>query len=151
MLMNSITLPATPAVQPSSECYALHPFRLQRLDREGGRGAWATHGLHTTLFAQDSVTLSLSFSLQALGRWASGDGGRCKMALGAASHEPALRRSRQDGRSPVHLRQGQGVAATLTTEQPSSGTALLPPLGEGSRKGDLKKCLPHLILSAYRS
>ena len=28
------------------------------------------------------------------------------------------------------------------TEQPSSGIALLPPQGEGSRKGDLKKaCL----------
>ena len=33
---------------------------------------------------------------QVLGRWASGDGGRHKMVLGAASHGPALRRSGLD-------------------------------------------------------
>eukprot|EP00058_Branchiostoma_floridae_P000771 XP_002586259.1 hypothetical protein BRAFLDRAFT_109345 [Branchiostoma floridae] len=69
-----------------------------------------------------------------LRRWASGDGGRCKMVLEAASHGPARRRSGLDGRSAVNMRQGQGSAAILATEQPFSGTALLPPEGEGSRK-----------------
>ena len=110
----------------------------------GGSWAWATQGLHMIL-AQDSVTLSSTFCpsvSKVLWRWASGDGGRRKMALGAASHGPTHRRSGQDGRSTVYLRHGLGLAATLMTEQPSSGIALLPPLGEGSRKGDLKKaCL----------
>ena len=44
-----------------------------------------------------------------------------------------------------------GPVASLMTEQPLLGIALLPPFGEGSRKGDLKKaCLSH-PLSAYRS
>ena len=39
-------------------------------------------------------------------------------------------------------RQEWSSAAALATEQPSLGTALLSPMGEGSRKGDLKKaCL----------
>ncbi|XP_072178194.1 craniofacial development protein 2-like [Diadema setosum] len=66
------------------------------------------------------------------------------MALGAASHGPTLRRSGQGWSSYSLPGQGHSSAATLTTEQPSSGTALLPPHGEGSRKGDLKKNLPHL-------
>ena len=39
-------------------------------------------------------------------------------------------------------RQGLSSAATVTTEHPFSGTALLSPIGEGSRKGDPKNaCL----------
>ena len=44
--------------------------------------------------------------------------------------------------SSCSLRQGQSSAAVPATEQPSLGTALLPPSGEGPRKGGLKKaCL----------
>jgi len=123
------------------------PPGTTRLNREGGCGAWATHSLWlssllpSALLAQDSMALPF-FLTKDLRRWASGDGGRCKMVLEAASHGPARRRSGLDGRSAVNMRQGQGSAAILATEQPFSGTALLPPEGEGSRKGDLKKaCL----------
>ena len=73
------------------------------------------------------------------------------MMLGAASHGPAHRRPGQDGRFPTHRGKGTCKAATLATEQPFPGTALLPPMGEGSRKGDLKKAYLTSILSAYRS
>ena len=66
------------------------------------------------------------------------------MMLGAASHGPAHRRPGQDGRFPTHRGKGR-------VRQPFPGTALLPPMGEGSRKGDLKKACLTSILSAYRS
>ena len=87
--------------------------------------------------------------LKALGRWASGDGDRRRMALEVTSHKPALRRSRLRWSFSTHPRQEWGPAAFLMTEQPFLGTALLPPSGEGFRKGNLKKACLSLPWSAY--
>ena len=58
--MLHIIIPATPAVQLKPERYPLHPFWPPRLDREGGRGAWATHGSNKTSTASPgSVMLNL--------------------------------------------------------------------------------------------
>ena len=94
---------------------------------------------------------SIFCTLKALGRWAIGDGDRRRKALEVTSHKPALRRSRLRWSFSTHLRQEWGPAASLMTEQPFLGTALLPPWGEEFKKGNLKKaCLLH-PLSAYRS
>ena len=67
----------------------------------------------TPQLAQDSVTPSFLL-LPSPRRWTSGDGGRCKMTLGAASHRPALRWSGQDDITPQ-----------LTGQENSNGKLLL--------------------------
>ena len=107
--MLHIIIPATPAVQLKPERYPLHPFWPPRLDREGGRGAWATHGSNKTSTASpriSDVKFTISFVsvllIQVLRRWVSGDGGRYRMVLGATSHGPRLRWSLFDGRFVTH-------------------------------------------------
>ena len=72
------------------------------------------------------------------------------MMLVAASHGPAHRRPGQDGRFPTH--RGKGRAGShLGDGAALSRDSTAPPMGEGSRKGDLKKACLTSILSAYRS
>ena len=93
----------------------------------------------SSLFAQDSVNPLSFFLKKVLWRWASGVGGRRKMMLGAANHGPAHRRPGQDGRFPAHRGKGRVRQPPWRRSSHFPGTALLPPMGEGSRKGDLKK------------
>ena len=63
-------------------------------------------------------------------------------ATGSRSLNPACRRLSCIGRLSVDLRQQQHSAALWVTKQPSLGTALLAPHGDGPRKDGLNKaCL----------
>ena len=66
------------------------------------------------------------------------------MMLGAASHGPAHRRPGQDGRFPTHRGKGRVRQPPWRRSSSFPGTALLPPMGEGSTKGDLKKLVSPL-------
>ena len=62
--------------------------------------------------------------------------------FGSRSLNSAGRRLSCIGRLSVDLRQQQHSAVLLATKQPSLGTALLAPHGDGPRKGGLNKaCL----------
>ena len=61
---------------------------------------------------------------------------------GSCSLNSACRRLSCKGRLPVDLRQKQHSAALWATKQPSAGTTLLAPHGDGPREGGLNKaCL----------
>ena len=146
--MNSIVSPAAPTAEPWIRRYALCPSCLLRLGGKGDHGVWATHGLLSLCSGFSESTLLLS---QKKSPVASGVGGRRKMMLGAASQGPAHRRPGQDGRFPTHRVKGSVRQPPWRRSSPFSGTALLTPMGEGSRKGDLKKACLTSILSEYRS
>ena len=78
--------------------------------------------------------------------------GRKQQVLGGiGSHNPncACRRLSCIGRLSVDLRQQQHSAALWATKQPSLGTALLAPHGDGPRKGGLNKaCLAFTWLAS---
>ena len=148
--MNCIVSPAAPTFEPWIRRYALRPSYLLRLGGKGDHGVWATHGLLTLYSGFSESTLLLS-QKKVLWRWASGVVGRRKMMLGAASHGPAHRRPGQDGRFPTHRGKGRVRQPPWRRSSPFPETALLPNMGEGSRKGDLKKACLTSILSAYRS
>ena len=70
----------------------------------------------------------ISANPKVVDRWVRGDGGRCRMALGAASHKLASTRLEPSGR--LILTWGNMVIRQQLwmTEQPCLGSALLPPL-----------------------
>ena len=64
--------------------------------------------------------------------------------IGSRSPNSACRRLSFIGHLSVDLRQQQHSAALWATKQPSLGTALLAPHGDGPKKGGLNKaCLIH--------
>ena len=69
---------------------------------------------------------------------------------GSRSLNSACRRLSCIGRLSVDLRQQQHSAALWTTQQPSSGRALLAPHGSGPRKGGLNKACLTLTWLASR-
>ena len=70
---------------------------------------------------------------------------------GSRSLNTACRRRSCIGRLSVELRQQQHSAALWATKQPSLGTALLAPHGDGPRKGGLNKAYLTLTWLASRS
>ena len=106
---------------------------------EAKRGA-AELGQPATSILNEPMTrrVSPTLKIQVLGRWGSADGGRHRMVLEAARHKPAPRRSRRISRALfTEVRTESG--SYLDDEAALFRDSLLPPHGEGSRKGDLKK------------
>ena len=83
----------------------------------------------TFLATHPSISAALHhyWSTQVPGRWASGNSDRRRMALGAASHRPALRRPRHIGRSSVYRSKGGAQLQPWCWSSTKDSTASPPP------------------------
>ena len=104
----------------------------------GNRGcAGATQALSTSPFS----------IVRVLWRWTGDDGGRCKVILGASSHGPAHRSSRQVGR--WLLTEARARFGSHIDDRTALFKYALLPYVEGPRKDGLNKI--RLIQSSIRS